>query len=201
MRVNKSTKGFVISLALHSLLLLPFAHWATQEDGLGKTAGPMAASGNAGAVNLASLQMFTEPEKPKPQPKKKGVGKKKKVVKKKITKKAKPQVAATGAKKSGENRLGGEQGTAGKMALAAIRTQLKKGLIYPDSARSRGMEGKVMMSFALSKTGELSEIRIKNGSGYVLLDRAAMLTLKRIRLALQLDKPLKITIPILFALR
>ena len=203
MKRNSGLKGIALSLVLHSFLLLPLLSW-NQSEGLGKTSGPVAAMGGKGEVNLAGLQLSPPPPpmpKPKPaKPKKKGPAPKKKEAKKPPPSAARQPTAA--ASSQGENaRLGGETGSAGKLALAAIRSQLERGLIYPANAQDKGLEGRVMVSFLLSKQGEISNIRIKDGSGHMLLDRAALLTLRRMRLALDLDKSMQITLPILFALR
>ncbi len=60
-----------------------------------------------------------------------------------------------------------------------VRNHLEAHKFYPASARRRGIEGEVEISFALNGQGNTDKIEILAGSGYALLDQAAMQTVER----------------------
>ena len=77
---------------------------------------------------------------------------------------------------------------------------IKRQLIYPVLARRMGWAGKVMVSFILNSEGEVSNIKIEKSSGFAVLDKCAIKTIRRIT---SLPKPpvvAKITVPIVFSL-
>ncbi len=61
---------------------------------------------------------------------------------------------------------------------ALIAAHLAKHKRYPISARRRGEEGRVDISFTLASDGHLLGYQIVNGSGYAALDKAVMRMLK-----------------------
>jgi len=60
-----------------------------------------------------------------------------------------------------------------------VRTHLEKFKYYPSSARRRGIEGQVEVAFTLSNKGAANKVSILHGSGYALLDHAALETVNR----------------------
>jgi protein TonB len=60
---------------------------------------------------------------------------------------------------------------------------------YPSLARLRGVEGKVQVRIVIQKNGELGEASIVRSSGHLVLDEAALKTV-RDAFPLPLDKPL-----------
>ncbi|MFQ5354974.1 MAG: TonB family protein [Mariprofundaceae bacterium] len=60
-----------------------------------------------------------------------------------------------------------------------VRTHLEAHKFYPASARRRGIEGEVEIAFALNGLGNTDDIEILAGSGYAILDRAALQTVER----------------------
>ncbi len=62
---------------------------------------------------------------------------------------------------------------------AIVREKIKRHKIYPVEAIEEGIEGRVFVAFTLNKYGRLKQIKIVKSSGYVLLDRAAVYSIKR----------------------
>ncbi|NOR72976.1 MAG: TonB family protein [Mariprofundaceae bacterium] len=60
-----------------------------------------------------------------------------------------------------------------------IRNHLERFKYYPSSARRRGIIGEVEVAFELNDRGEAGELKILSGSGYTVLDRAALKTVRR----------------------
>ncbi|MBM3555397.1 MAG: energy transducer TonB [Alphaproteobacteria bacterium] len=72
---------------------------------------------------------------------------------------------------------------------------------YPDNARRRGLEGRVIIRLDLDAEGQASNFRLATSSGHELLDQAALKGLKRWRFAAP-GTPLEdIEIPVVFRLR
>jgi len=63
-----------------------------------------------------------------------------------------------------------------KRNLEILRRHLEAHKFYPASARRRGIEGDVKVGFDLDKRGRAGGISILAGSGYAVLDRAALQT-------------------------
>lgn len=70
--------------------------------------------------------------------------------------------------------------TAGQ--LAALRSRIRKAIYrhrhYPRQAQRRGIEGTVVLTFRLTKSGHLAQVRVVRSAGRIL-DRAARVALRR----------------------
>lgn len=66
-----------------------------------------------------------------------------------------------------------------KEHFAYIRDTIMKNLSYPAAARRMGWEGKVVVSFVISEEGYASEIKIVESSGFGVLDRNAVETVRK----------------------
>ncbi|MBW2476108.1 MAG: energy transducer TonB [Deltaproteobacteria bacterium] len=64
--------------------------------------------------------------------------------------------------------------------LQALLRELAKHKKYPDSARRRGLEGDVIVTFTVLEDGTISRTNIEKSSGWSILDRAAIRSLKRL---------------------
>jgi len=66
--------------------------------------------------------------------------------------------------------------------LAALRTKIRRAVNrhrhYPRLARRRGIEGKVVLAFRLSKTGAIQHVKVVHSAGRIL-DNAALAALRR----------------------
>jgi len=60
-----------------------------------------------------------------------------------------------------------------------VRNHLESFKFYPASARRRGIEGHVDVAFVLTQNGAADQIFVLQGSGYAMLDRAAIQTVSR----------------------
>lgn len=72
---------------------------------------------------------------------------------------------------------------------------------YPAQARSRGQEGRVVLSVTIAIDGTPSDVRVARGSGAPLLDESAVNTVKTWRFRNDSAGPLSVTVPIVFELR
>jgi len=61
----------------------------------------------------------------------------------------------------------------------AVRKHLEAFKYYPASARRRGIEGDVDVSFMLVHGGVVEQVKVLKGSGFSVLDRAALTTVAR----------------------
>lgn len=65
--------------------------------------------------------------------------------------------------------------------LTQIKTKFTKHFDYPRIAQRRGWQGKVLLAFNINKQGNISVIKIKDSSGYAVLDQAAQHSLSKIK--------------------
>jgi len=63
--------------------------------------------------------------------------------------------------------------------ISLISQIVQQRISYPYMARRLGLEGKVVVSFLLTKEGEVKEIRIEESSSHKLLDENAVETIKK----------------------
>ena len=77
--------------------------------------------------------------------------------------------------------------------------------LYPQEARERGYEGEVVLKVEVLISGRVGQIEIKKSSGYELLDRSALTTVKQWRfIPAKKDEtpiPLWVNIPVKFQLQ
>jgi protein TonB len=62
--------------------------------------------------------------------------------------------------------------------FTSMRKSIELVWIYPDDAVRRGMQGETVLEFAIDKTGRVSRIRIVKSSGYEILDKNMVATLR-----------------------
>ena len=89
---------------------------------------------------------------------------------------------------------------------ASVRNAIERHKRYPNAARRRGQQGKVIVAFTLLRNGTVSQVRITQSSGYKKLDNAALKAIKginrRIPIPSQLNKSSwNFSIPIQFSFR
>jgi TonB family protein len=63
--------------------------------------------------------------------------------------------------------------------MEIIRRKIESARRYPREARQAGYEGTVVISFRINLDGSLGEVEVIRSSGYPILDRAAVMTIKR----------------------
>jgi len=67
-----------------------------------------------------------------------------------------------------------------KEKLSVISSIIQKNISYPPLARKMGWEGKVIICIHLRSDGTLEDVKIERSSGYDLLDRDALETVKKV---------------------
>lgn len=85
-----------------------------------------------------------------------------------------------------------------------VREHLKKldtaGQFYPAEAIARGEQGEVLVLMLLDEQGKVSAARVEQGSGYPLLDAAALRAVRSLS-SLPADAPRQVVLPVRFRLR
>ncbi len=84
--------------------------------------------------------------------------------------------------KGGQNVKGNGEGKKNKYLLEKfhiISRIVQKNIRYPFIARRMGWEGRVVLSFILTKKGTIKELKVESSSGYEVLDKNALETVKR----------------------
>ena len=85
--------------------------------------------------------------------------------------------------------------------LSLISQIVQNNINYPYIARKMGWEGKVLISFVLTKDGKISFLTIEKSSGYKVLDENAIDTIKKVSKYFPLPPlDVKIKIPISYKL-
>ncbi|HQC19805.1 MAG TPA: energy transducer TonB [Smithella sp.] len=62
--------------------------------------------------------------------------------------------------------------------FAYIRDRILKNVSYPDTARRKGWEGKVVLSFVIMANGSVKAFKIIQSSGFTVLDKSAIETVR-----------------------
>lgn len=96
----------------------------------------------------------------------------------------------------------------GKGAAHDWREQVQKhlqqlqqqGLFYPPEAIARNEQGEVVVLLLLAEDGQVAAARVEQGSGYPLLDAAALRAVRSLN-ALPADAPRQTLLPVRFRLR
>ena len=85
--------------------------------------------------------------------------------------------------------------------LSFISQIIQNNITYPYIARKMGWEGKVLISFVLTKDGKISFLTVEKSSGYKVLDENAIDTIKKVSKYFPLPPlDVKIKIPISYKL-
>jgi protein TonB len=62
--------------------------------------------------------------------------------------------------------------------FAYIRNKILNNVSYPDPAKRKGWQGKVLLSFVITADGNVRELKVVKSSGFTLLDRNAIETVR-----------------------
>lgn len=95
---------------------------------------------------------------------------------------------------------GGAKAVYLKEHFVYIRDLIMKNISYPHMARKMGWMGKVTLSFVICESGDAEDIKIIESSGFAILDKNAVETVKK---ALPFPKPplrAEIVIPVVYRL-
>ncbi len=86
----------------------------------------------------------------------------------------------------------------------AVRQHLKQldaaGQFYPAEAIARGQQGEVLVLIIVDESGAVAAARVEQGSGYPLLDAAALRAVRSLR-SLPSDAPREALLPVRFRLK
>lgn len=93
----------------------------------------------------------------------------------------------------------------GAQLRITLKQQLKRALAkqfyYPLLASKRGWQGQVLLAFSLDTRGTIINARIAQGSGYRVLDRAALTSLNKVAMIdAELSQPLSFELPVIYNL-
>jgi len=81
-----------------------------------------------------------------------------------------------------------------------IRDRIMRNLVFPPAARRMGWSGRVLVSFIVCRDGQVSEIRIIESTGYPVLDRSVVDTIKKVSPFPKAPVEAELTIPIVYRL-
>ncbi len=126
----------------------------------------------------------------------------------KVIKEGSPGIAGGSQEGSGTNEgpgnsAGGKESAKTKYLkdhFAYIRNKILRNISYPASARRMGWQGKVILSFIISADGSVREVKIIQGSGFAILDKRAMETVKDTAPFPKPPVEAQLVIPIIFRL-
>lgn len=90
------------------------------------------------------------------------------------------ETAPTSTISTGENNIEQVKKKYFKEHFNYIRDLIIKRLEYPPVARRMEWSGKVVLAFVVSEDGGVHSVRVKESSGYAVLDNSAMDTVKRV---------------------
>ena len=129
----------------------------------------------------SAILPVAEPEKIKPEPPKKPKVKKKKPVKKVKKKKRKPSTSGKrlAALKKGGGAKGRQNKIAGSASLSNYRGRVQSHLARYKKSPGRGVRGRAIVSFSITKSGRVSSVRLARRSGNSAIDRAALSMVRR----------------------
>ena len=82
-----------------------------------------------------------------------------------------------------------------------IRELITRQLVYPPLARRMNWSGKVVLAFTIDEDGSASEIRIMETSGFIILDKSAIETIRKVAPFPKPPVRSEIVVPINFRMR
>jgi len=112
---------------------------------------------------------------------------------------------AAGGDSSG-NSYGGDTAAISDPFIRLIREKIEKVKSYPEVARHNNWVGEVELKFLITSNGEVKEIKLVKSSGFSILDKSAVATVKNAAPFLPFPEALAndgilVSLPIVFALR
>lgn len=91
-------------------------------------------------------------------------------------------------------------GSANEETFYYIREGILKNVRYPENARRKGLEGKILLSFVVTENGATRDVKVINGSGFRDLDNSAQDAIKKTTFTQKIPYKLFVTLPIEFRL-
>jgi len=81
-----------------------------------------------------------------------------------------------------------------------IKDRIVRNLVFPPAARRMGWSGRVLVSFIVCRDGQVSEIRIVESTGYPVLDRNVVDTIRKAAPFPKAPVEAELTMPIVYKL-
>lgn len=91
-------------------------------------------------------------------------------------------------------------GSANEKTFHYIRESILKNVRYPENARRKGLEGKILLSFVVTENGTTRDVKVIHGSGFRDLDNSAQYAIKMTTFTQKIPYKLFVTLPIEFRL-
>lgn len=91
-------------------------------------------------------------------------------------------------------------GGANEKTFYYIREGILKNVRYPETARRKGLEGKILLSFVVTENGTTCDVKVINGSGFRDLDNSAQDAIRKTTFTQKIPYKLFVTLPIEFRL-
>ena len=85
-------------------------------------------------------------------------------------------------------------------AKSILKKMDERGLFYPAEAIAQGLEGETLVLLILDESGKVSAARIEQGSGYRILDDAALQAVRSLH-SLPANTPRETLLPVRFRLK
>lgn len=204
--MNSQQAGFLTSVAVHLIVLVMFGAGMSNKQNVGRRVhmdfGIMDTAKSGPAMNKSisrkkaarKIKRKTEPQHQVKEPEPS-------VVEARASDPVTPEdtlreeIAADGQATAGA----GEHGAKGR-DLSYIKELLQRNLKYPAAARRNGWEGRVVVEFTITCTGDVSNIRVVESSGRALLDRSAVEVVNNSAPFSSHDKEMRVVIPIVYML-
>ncbi len=95
----------------------------------------------------------------------------------------------------------GDQGAWREAVRSELRRTVDKNKVYPDRARRMNWEGTVDLSFRVFEDGSIRDITVAKGSGFRVLDDAAVDLLKRLRLSCRPAEKMRLDLAVEYRLQ
>lgn len=100
-----------------------------------------------------------------------------------------------------QHPVSGPPGNAGAEARAQVIDELARHFYYPVLARRQGWEGRVTLGFHVADDGQLRDPRVLRGSGFGILDEAALNSLRKVeRIAARRGAGFDLQVPVVYRL-
>jgi len=96
--------------------------------------------------------------------------------------------------------IGYGSGGANEKTFHYIRDGILRNIKYPDRARRRGQEGRVLLSFTVTDSGTTKDVKVISGSGFTDLDNSAREAVSHTTFSRKIPYRLFVTLPIEFRL-
>lgn len=158
----------IIAILIHGVFLWPYLPW-----GMSKQAELGGGAGSSIQIEFEAITVPKDDGLRKAQPRSAALPRSGTDQKRQAHVGAGEQAGAgpksgAGSSQAGDNKI-----------LAEIRRLIERAKHYPLMARRRGIEGTAAVGFRILADGQVTDVRLRQSSGAVILDEAALGTIKK----------------------